>query len=63
LVTFKPFSFELNISSFDTDANFDSDGALPVVFESWANAGLERIASEAAAINAIFFMTFSSLQN
>jgi hypothetical protein len=55
LVTLKPFSFELNISSFDTVENFASAGALPVVLDSWAKTGLASTASE-AAINAILFI-------
>src|SRR6185312_16404895 len=55
LVTFRPFSLELNISSFDTVENFASAGAVPVVFDSWARTGVARIARD-AAINANFFI-------
>jgi hypothetical protein len=57
-----PFSFEENISSFDTVENLASAGAVPVVvvfLASSANAGVARMAS-AAAVNTSFFMLFSS---
>src|ERR1700730_3865148 len=60
LVTLRPFSLELNISSLETVENLASGDALPTVLLSWARTGVARIASD-AAINAIFFIGSSSI--
>src|SRR5690242_10517394 len=58
---FSPFSFEENISSFETVENLASAGAAPTVLASSANTGLASKASD-AVINAIFFISSSSAE-
>src|ERR1700761_9585271 len=60
LVTERPFSLDVNISSLATVENFASAGAVPVVlWSSAANTGLASTASD-VAISANFFIVSSS---
>jgi hypothetical protein len=58
----RPFSFEENISSFDTVENLASAGAAPTVLLFSAKAGPASRASE-VAINTIFFMLSSNAKS